>query len=113
MLQEIFTPNTVRSTPPREGDLYKKVWVHGKVFEIRYGYYEEIDRQYEPVAVYPDFLSQPLYTAEGIPFATQMQDVCQHYSGKADEDCCGGCTHFQKSTDLFGLCTCETRRKLK
>ncbi len=111
MLRKLFSPSTAQSTAPREGDLYKIVTLHGKTFEIRYGYYEEIDRQYEPVAIYPDFIKAPMYTDDGIPFATQMQDICQHFFGKETDDCCGGCAHFQKSTDLFGLCTCETRRK--
>ncbi len=110
MLRALFTPNTANHTPPQEGDLYKVVECQGKTFEIRYGYYEEIDRQYEPVAIYPDFLQEPMYTGDGIPFATQMQDVCPHYSGSEPDDCCGGCDHFQKDTDLFGLCTCKLRR---
>ena len=43
----------------RDGDLYKTVTVHGKTFELRYGYYEEYERESlfsEPIPIYPDFL---------------------------------------------------------
>lgn len=111
MLRNLFTPNTAQSIPPREGDLYKSITIYGNTFEIRYGFYEDVDRQYDPVAIYPDFTETPVYTDEGFPFVTQMQDTCRHYIGKDMEDSCGSCVYFQKSADLFGLCTCETRRK--
>lgn len=111
MLRKLFTPITAQDPAHREGELYKVIAVHGRSFEIRYGYYEDIDRQHEPIAIYPDFIKKPIYTDDGIPFATQMQDICEHYSGNAGEDCCSGCAHFQKSAELLGLCTCETRRK--
>ena len=44
---------------PKEGELFKEIHAYGKVFEIRYGYYEERDRytRYpEPIPLYPDFL---------------------------------------------------------
>ena len=47
------------SEKPKEGDLYRFIELHGKAFEIRYGYYEDIDRQYDPMEIYPDFLKNP------------------------------------------------------
>ncbi len=46
------------SSPPREGDLFKIIELHGATFEIRYGYYEDIDRKYDPVVIYPDFVKK-------------------------------------------------------
>ena len=39
------------SEKPKEGDLYRLIELHGKAFEIRYGYYEDIDRQYDPMEI--------------------------------------------------------------
>ena len=104
--------DTVREDRPKEGDLYKSVTIHGKTFDIFYGYYEEFERQYnDPMPVYPNFLEKPVYTAEGIPFATQMQDACRHYAGKAAGDReCAGCIHFAHREELMGLCLAPARR---
>ena len=67
------------SEKPKEGDLYREIELWGRSFEIRYGYYEEIDRQYDPMEIYPDFLQNPVYTEEGYPFVTLMQEPCQHF----------------------------------
>jgi hypothetical protein len=69
---------------PKEGDLYKVVVTFGKSFELRYGFYEERDRQSplcEPAIIYPDFIKEPLYTENGEPFVTMIQDACVHYKG--------------------------------
>ena len=113
MLRNLFTPNTAQNITPREGELYKAITIDGHTFEIYYGFYEEVDRRYDPIAIYPDFTKEPVYTDAGIPFATQMQDICRCYIGEHGEDGCGSCAYFKKSTDLFGLCTCEQRRKQK
>lgn len=90
------------------------VTVHGYIFHIRYGYYEESDREYgEPVAVYPDLKSEPVYSAEGYPLVTAIQQPCEYYtvhSGREKEDCCSDCIHYPNSRDEIGICKCEDRR---
>ena len=111
MLTMLFAQD-IQKPVPREGDLYKAVTVFGKTFEIRYGYYEDFERQYhEPMAIYPDFLKQPVYTDEGHPFVTAMQDICGHYAGAAGGEACCECSCFKKGADLLGLCTCLKNRK--
>ena len=98
----------------REGDLYQELMVDGRVFEIRYGYYEEKDRfsKYnDPIPIYPDFIKNPLYNDEGQPFATEMQDVCKHFDGKMLVDICCGCSYFEKGDDLIGICRCKHNKK--
>ena len=44
----------------REGDLHKIVIIGDTVFEIRYGYTSEEERnRWEPVPIYPDFVNKP------------------------------------------------------
>jgi len=103
---------------PKEGDLYKIVTTYGKIFELKYGYYEECDRQSplcEPVVIYPDFLRAPVYTDDGEPFVTMMQDACKSYRGDAKrtpDTTCADCKYFQRSEDLIGICTGPKNRKL-
>ena len=98
----------------KEGELYKKIELDGKVFHIYYGYYDEKERNSkynDPVPVYPDLYKSPEYSNEGYPIVTQMQVVCEHYSGNLTEGRCGLCPHFQKGERLFGLCKCSKRQK--
>lgn len=99
---------------PKENDVYKVIEIHGKRFEIRYGYYEDIDREYEPVPIYPDFIKEPIYSDDGAPFAVAWQDVCEHYKAKREErtvdDTCSDCIHYEKCEELLGICTCSARR---
>lgn len=97
----------------RDGDLYKVVHVYGESFSLRYGYYDESERESrygEPTPIYPNFTKEPLYSSQGYPFATEMQDVCEHYEGRADGESCYACRHFQKGEELIGLCKNEARR---
>lgn len=97
---------------PREGDLYKKITVAGKTFELYYGYYEEFEREYnEPMPLYPDFLRQPHYTDDGEPIVTGMQDACAYYIGKESGDSCASCRHFKSCEELFGICYCPSNKK--
>lgn len=111
MLRQIVTPGK----RPREGDLYKVIQLYGATFEIRYGYYEEIDRRGEPVEIYPDFQKNPAYTGDGFPFVTLMQDTCQFYkpSRKAIEPDCSTCQHLERGEELIGICRCPQRKCLK
>jgi len=104
-----------RSPGPQEGDLFKIIHLHGKTFEIRYGYYEECDRHNryaEPIEIYPDFLADPQHTAEGIPFITAIQTPCQHFSGEKDENStCEECAFYQHGEELLAICTCPNNKK--
>ena len=77
--------NTALSPPdkPREGDVYAVVEAFGKIFELRYGYYDDKDRTGPPDVIYPDFLKAPSYTESGEPLVTRMQDACPSYKGEA------------------------------
>ncbi len=114
MLSKILMQDVDRLPTPKEGELYKEVTVSGKTFRLLYGYYESFEKESplnEPMPIYPDFINEPHYTAEGIPIVTAMQNVCEFYSGKNDEDSsCSECSFFQKSEDLFGLCNCPKNK---
>ena len=98
----------------KEGELFKTVEAHGKIFDIYYGYYDESDRlsQYnDPVPVYPDLGKNPEYDSDGRRIVTKMQIACPYYSGKGYEDSCSHCAYFRHSKDLFGLCLCEQNNR--
>ncbi len=109
--------NIPQTTEPKhkEGDLYKVITAHGKSFELYYGYYDEIDRQnpnVEPMEMYPNFIENPIYTDEGIPFVTAMQKPCRHFKGEPDEDnTCYQCSYYEKCEELLGVCRCKARQK--
>ncbi len=106
-------PNTYKI--PKEGDLYMKISLHGYTFELRYGYYEEADRQNgEPVAIYPDLRNNPIYTKDGYPIVTAVQIPCEHYkvaTGCVLEDCCSDCIYYNDSKKEIEVCLCENKRK--
>lgn len=100
---------------PKEGDLYKVISLFGKKFELYYGYYEDKDRHSRystPTEIYPNFIKNPIYTSDGIPFVTAFQDTCQYYIKVSDvSDKCIDCKYFEKCEELFGLCKCKERLK--
>lgn len=100
---------------PKEGDLYKVITVHGKTFEIRYGFYEESDRNSsfaEPMEIYPDFVKQPQYTDDGVPFVTAIQVPCESFSGTRDENSiCEECVFYEHCEELLGICNCPKNKK--
>ena len=106
----------VADPPHKEGDLYKIITTHGKTFELRYGYYEECDRQSplcEPIVIYPDFIKEPVYTDEGIPFVTVMQDACKSYRGetkRTPDTTCADCIYFRCGEDWIGICACTKNK---
>ena len=115
MLSSLFQ-NNIQSAEVthEEGELYKVVTTFGKTFELRYGYYGECDRRYEPNVIYPDFLSNPVYTDNGEPFVTMVQDACKSYSGKAkrtSDTTCYECKYFHSGEDWIGICTCLKNKK--
>ena len=121
MFTTIFGQNAQPKEPnPKEGELYKIIEAHGKTFELRYGYYEDSDRQnpnIEPIEMYPNFIVNPLYTDDGIPFVTAMQSICEQFalkSKKYDEgvdNTCYNCSYYEKCEELLGLCKCRSRYK--
>lgn len=104
-----------QSPSPKEGDLYKEITISGKTFKLLYGYYESFERESpfnEPMPIYPDFIKEPHWTDEGIPITTAMQNICNFYNGKKDEDSsCSDCSFFQIYEDLFGLCNCPQNKR--
>ena len=115
MLTRILSKGVEQPHTPKEGDLYKEVTISDKTFRLLYGYYESFERESpfnDPIPIYPDFIKEPHYTAEGIPIATAMQNVCEFYNGKNDEDSsCSDCGFFQKHEELFGLCNCPRNKR--
>lgn len=115
MLTRILSKGVEQPHTPKEGDLYKEVTISDKTFRLLYGYYESFERESlvnEPIPIYPDFIKEPHYTAEGIPLVTAMQNICEFYNGKNDEDsCCADCVFFQKSEELFGFCNCFKNKR--
>jgi hypothetical protein len=96
-----------------DGDLYKLIFVGGRIFEIRYGYYEEFEREGgDPVPIYPDLGSTPVYGTDGRRIVTAMQDVCDHFLGECGELGCYGCRHYRCVDDLIGICNnIENKKK--
>ena len=98
----------------QEGELFKVIHVHGKLFPIYYGYYEDCDRlnpAVEPMPIYPDFTLEPQYTEEGFPFVTKMQTACSHYRGRsAKEQDCAECEYYKHGDELLGICVCMKNR---
>ena len=89
----------------KEGDLYGVLDIHGHTIELRYGYYEEIDRaRGELIPIYPDFKKHPLYTREGYPLVTQMQEPCEHKDAPHADGYCFDCRYFKGCLDLIGIC---------
>ena len=98
--------------PPKEGDIFKIIEYMGRRFEIRYGYYEERDRMFEPMAIYPNFTEDPVFTDDGTPFVTAMQSPCKSFDGRRDENStCGDCSYYQQCEELIGICTCPKNKK--
>ncbi len=99
-------------TKPREGDIFKVILLGGKKFEIRYGYYEDYERETgEPIPIYPDFIKDPCMTEDGRPFVTQMQELCEYGTSDFTDGFCVDCKYFTEGDELIGICNCnETKR---
>lgn len=116
MLTQIRQLNTdTVPAVPKEGELFKIIQLHGKTFEIRYGFYEECDRHNpyaEPVEIYPDFIKQPQYTQEGCPFITAIQTPCKNFQGKKDENStCEECVFYRHCEELLAICACPENKQ--
>jgi hypothetical protein len=114
MFTKLFGIEAAPKPPaPKEGELYKVIELYGATFEIRYGYYEEIDRQNDPIEIYPDFIKTPVYTENGFPFVTHMQPPCSYYEKKGsdlDNDC-STCAYIEPGEELIGVCRCKENRR--
>ncbi len=98
---------------PKEGELFKIIVLGGKTFEIKYGYYEDYERNVgDPIPIYPDFIKEPCYACDGRPFVTQMQDACKNASGKHLDGFCVECKHFSYGDDLIGFCNFAKNKKM-
>lgn len=98
----------------KEGELYKIITVEGRSFEIRYGYYEDFERESEEVIpIYPDFIENPVYSKDGLPFATRTQDACRHYrvrEGYDGDGWCADCVYYPDEYEEIGICRCEAMK---
>ena len=118
MLTKFFE---ITNQPPKkvckEGDLYKTVTTFGRTFELKYGFYEERDRESplcEPAIIYPNFVKNPIFTDDGEPFVTMMQDACEHYNGdttRTSDTTCAECKCFMQGEEWFGICTNRKNKK--
>ena len=98
---------------PQEGDLFKVIEYRGRQFEIRYGYYEEKDRKFEPIPIYPNFYENPVYMEDGTPFVTAMQRPCKRFRGQKDENStCEECAYYRKCEELLGICTSAKNKQV-
>ena len=115
MISKLLNREESLSETPREGDLYKELTIFGQTFRILYGYYEDFEREgkyNDPMPVYPDLASAPVYADDGKLIVTAIQDVCIHYKGQdnAEGDGCSDCVHYEHHEDLFGVCNCISRK---
>jgi len=100
-----------------EGELYKKIELYGRTFNLYYGYYEDCDRinpLCEPIPIYPDFTKEPVYTDRGEPFATEIQDACLYYKGNAKpapDITCADCQYLLHGEGWFGICLHRLRQR--
>lgn len=94
----------------KEGALFKRIELHGRVFHIYYGYYADFERESEfnePIPIYPDFRQSPVYTDDGRPFVTRMQDQCKNGRRKHSQEgeaFCIDCPYFIHGDELIGIC---------
>lgn len=101
---------------PKEGDLYKVIKIDGHTFELRYGYYEEYERQnLPPVVIYPDLEKERLYTSDGYRIVSQVQDCCEYYNTEdlPAEEWCSDCIYFNNDEKEIGICRNVNKKESK
>lgn len=116
MINKLLGLDSEELTPvPKEGDLFKIIHLYGRVFEICYGFYEECDRHTryaEPIEIYPNFIKEPQYTDDGIPFVTAIQTPCEYFSGLRNENStCEECASYRHGDELLGICLCPMNKR--
>lgn len=100
----------LKSPAVQEGDIYELLLVDGRLFEIRYGYYEEYERNgAEPIPIFPDLGEVPVYGSSGKRIVTFMQEPCPHFKPQSDDTelCCGCCRFYPKNRQMMDVCACE------
>ena len=98
---------------PQEGDLHAVVEIEGYVFELRYGYNEEHEREGAPFVLYPDLNTKPIFTKDGYRIVSAIQSVCDNYENPESEiaeDCCYTCSFYSDPKADVGICQCERMR---
>lgn len=96
--------------PVREGDIYEVLSVDGRTFEIRYGYYEDFERDGSaPIPIYPDLEKSPVYGESSKYIVTFMQEPCVHYEPRVEnaEPYCGCCKHYPNNKQMINACQCS------
>lgn len=98
----------------KAGDLYKKITVAGREFEIRYMDMGEIDPEAkgECIPDFPFFDEQPEYTDDRYPFTNALNDSCEHYKtdDATPDNTCRDCIYFKDVVEELGVCRCTARR---
>lgn len=101
--------------PSGEGELYRIFTLEDLSFEIRYGYHTDEERgRIEPLPIFPDLVSSPVYTRSGIPVTAYVQVPCRHYSPcrrNEPEEWCGDCLYYDGGRDKIGRCLCPERKR--
>ena len=96
--------------PVREGDIYEVLSVDGRTFEIRYGYYEDFERDGSaPIPIYPDLEKSPIYGESNKYIVTFMQNPCVHYEPRVEnaEPYCGCCKYYPNNRQMINACQCR------
>ncbi len=100
---------------PKDGEIYKRIYIGEHTFELRYGYYTDSDREFgEPVVIFPELAKTKLYTDSGLRIVTAVQDPCSFYEAsnqKAKEESCIDCIHYYPPCDDIGICKCKSNQK--
>ena len=95
--------------PPKEGDLYKVVKIDDHTFELRFGFYEDFEREAaDPVVIYPDLTKNKIHAKDGRRIVTAIQDPCEYYDVSdcsMRNECCSDCNYFSSPNDEIGICS--------
>ena len=98
----------------QEGDIYEVLSVDGETFEIRYGYYEDFERENsEPIPIYPDLAKTVIFGTSGKRIVTHMQEPCSYFhpvSEEGTERCCGCCQFYPANRQMINACECKYTR---
>ena len=101
-----------------EGELFCELVVDGQHFEIRYGYYEDYERDSgDPIPIYPDLYTKPVWGESGCRIVSAIQQSCDSFTPKCDgcemEDDCGFCKYYKEKTagDMIGICQSENNKR--
>ncbi|MGI6499951.1 MAG: hypothetical protein ACOX1S_03560 [Anaerostipes sp.] len=100
-----------------EGEVYKVYEIEDKSFTIYYGYYSDLDREGEVLLpIFPNFYLDPVYTKEGFPYCTRIQDTCHHYCcrhGGSGDGWCSDCVYYPDESMEIAVCMCNKRKITK